>query len=502
VTSCKACISLHLSRARVPQSLVDKALASEPEWALSWAGLSPQPVGSSSGVHRTPTPAAASPHPESPPAEVVVTSGGESPFLRSREQWAKAWLTSALAPQAAASPQGIALHVSRKGATGKVIAGRGHSFGVARPVAAPPSPAVASGELQTRELELTECSPASAPAAGSEGTSSPISEAVAAVADARTPPPKLEARVKADDSSADHPPKGTLIPSHPSLGLSRPRFAIPGVVYCFRAPGDDDVTIRVGTEDSDAPRKAAAAAAVVTAAQRRSSLPHRPEAFAATDVSGGLSKAALPAAGLSGVRRGSLEGALLPVRSSHAPNTAAAADAGSWLTSSPAQCGAASQEILGGSPQSGPARSMLGLSIGPEGLGHLERRRSQGQGRTGVETAAAGASSGDHAAASAPLRIGVAARAAAPAVASDDEGGRGLPRTVGGRAPATPAGSLSPAAPMLTVCSPGDLLVLPLTDRSWRNHVPDMYLQALRQLCEAAEAASDAGGGAGAAPPP
>ena len=40
---------------------------------------------------------------------------------------------------------------------------------------------------------------------------------------------------------------------------------------------------------------------------------------------------------------------------------------------------------------------------------------------------------------------------------------------------------------VVTACMPADLSVLPLGDRAWRNHVPDLYLQAMRRLCEAVE---------------
>lgn len=54
----------------------------------------------------------------------------------------------------------------------------------------------------------------------------------------------------------------------------------------------------------------------------------------------------------------------------------------------------------------------------------------------------------------------------------------------------------------MTACTPADLAVLPLSERAWRNHVPDMYLQALRRLSEAVEAAAAAAGDAARPQPP
>lgn len=41
--------------------------------------------------------------------------------------------------------------------------------------------------------------------------------------------------------------------------------------------------------------------------------------------------------------------------------------------------------------------------------------------------------------------------------------------------------------PYVTVCGPDDLRNLPLTDKAWRDHVPDQYLFGLRQLKEVAD---------------
>jgi hypothetical protein len=41
--------------------------------------------------------------------------------------------------------------------------------------------------------------------------------------------------------------------------------------------------------------------------------------------------------------------------------------------------------------------------------------------------------------------------------------------------------------PSVTVVGPDDLGHIPVTNRAWRDHVPDMYIFSLRQLLEVAQ---------------
>jgi hypothetical protein len=77
--------------------------------------------------------------------------------------------------------------------------------------------------------------------------------------------------------------------------------------------------------------------------------------------------------------------------------------------------------------------------------------------------------------------------------------GISLPPALTSEARARADSQRSTTHPLVTVAGPGDFRHLPVTERAWRDHVPDRYLLALRQLVEVAtRQAQDRGGACGA----